>query len=83
MKPYKTKEMNDKVRNAVHTAKEYFRKNPSAHRKYLTNDEFTLDICHICNVSYSIAKRVTWFIRSDGYRDQIALNLWGFNKHTA
>ena len=83
MKPYKTKEMNDKVRNAVHTAEAYFQKNPSSQRKYLTNDEFAYDICHICNVPYSIAKRVTWFIRSDGYRDQIALDLWGFNKHTA
>jgi len=83
MKPYKTKEMNDKVRETVRRVNEYFDAHPSVGRKYLTNDEFTLDICHICDVSYSVAKRVTWFIRSDGERDQKALKEWGFNKHTA
>lgn len=84
MKPYKTKEMNDKVREAVRTANEYFETHPSVWRKYLTNDEFTLDICHICNVPYSIAKRVTWFVRRSSYeRDQKALKEWGFNKYTA
>lgn len=83
MKPYKTKEMNDKVRETVRKANEYFNTHLSVGRKYLSNDEFTLDICHICNVTYSIAKRATWFIRSNYERDQKALKEWGFNRYTA
>ena len=83
MRPYKTKDLNEKVKKAVRKANDYFSANPDASRKYLSNDEFTLDITRICGIPHSIAKRVTWFIRSDGARDEKALAEWGFNKHTA
>ena len=83
MKPYKTKEMNDKVREAVRTAREYCDSHPDCSRRYLSNEEFSLDMCHICNVPLSIGKRVPWFLRSDGARDEKAMALWGFNQYTA
>ena len=72
---------NIEVMEAVKTAKEYFAIYPSVSRKYLSNDEFMLDVAHICNTSYGIAKRVTWFVRADGARDAEALKEWGFNQH--
>lgn len=85
MKPYKTKELNDKVRETVKNFQKYWDAHSyyACQARYLSNDEFTLDICHICDVPYSIAKRATWFIRSNYDRDQKALEEWGFNRYTA
>ena len=83
MKPYKTKKANTKVRTAVNYANAWLIKHPSVGRKYLSNEEFTFDMAKICNVSYNMAKRVTWFVRADGARDAIATKIWGFNQHTA
>ena len=81
MKPYKTIDKNVEVMEAVKTAKEYFAMHPSVSRKYLSNDEFMLDMAHICNASYGVAKRVAWFVRADGARDAEALKEWGFNQY--
>jgi len=83
LKPYKTEQSNNQVRQAVRTANDYFSTHISTGWKYLSNDEFTQDICRICNISYNMAAKVTWFIRSDAGRDLKALQTWGFNKHTA
>ena len=83
MKPYKTEKYNTMVRENVRKMEDYCNSHPSCTRKYLSNDEFTADVCTLFNIPYSIAKRVTWFIRADGKRDEEALILWGFNRHTA
>ena len=83
MKPYKTEKMNNKVREAVRYAYNWLVKHPSISRKYLSKDEFVVDMANLCDVTYSMAERITWIVRSDGYRDEEALRIWGFNKHTA
>ena len=83
MKPYKTDEYNIIVRQSVRKMIDYCNSHISCTRKHLSNKEFALDVSHICNIPYSIAKKVTWIVRADGERDQNALKIWGFNKHTA
>ena len=83
MKPYKTEKMNNKVREAVHYAHNWLVKHPSISRKYLSKDEFIMDIANLCNVTYNMAERITWIVRADAYCDEQAIKIWGFNKHTA
>lgn len=83
MKPYKKEKTNNKVREAVRYANNWLIRHPDIRRKYLTEDEFTIDMMNLCDITYNMARRVAWIIRADAYRDAEALRTWGFNQHTA
>ncbi len=89
MKPYKTAEANDKVRNAVRFMRNYITEHRSISRSYYDSDEYTWFVFGVCKDnnldidSLGMAKKVAWFIRADGARDQKALEIWGFNQYTA
>lgn len=83
MKAYKTEEMNLLLRENVRKCEDYLNEHLSCSRKYLSNDEFALDMCHICDCSYGMGKKITWIVRADGERDQQAMKVFGFNRHTA
>ena len=83
MKPFKEPDKNNRVRETVRTMNEWYLQHPDISRKYWSNAEFEYDVVTRCKVPYYIAAKVVWFIRADGSRDEEALRLWGFNKHTA
>ena len=83
MKPFLRQDMNNRVREAVRAVNTWCIQHPDISRRYWSNTEFEHEIVKLCRVPYYIAKRVVWFIRADGARDEEALKLWGFNKHTA
>ena len=83
MKPFKKLNKNNRVREAVRTMHTWYLQHPDISRKYWSNADFEHDIVTHCKVPYYIAAKVVWFIRADGARDEEAIKLWGFNKHTA
>ena len=83
MKPFKEPDKNNRVRETVKTIYMWYLQHPDISRKYWSNAEFEHDVAIRCKVPYYIAAKVVWFIRADGARDEEALRLWGFNKHTA
>ena len=83
MKKYTTDKSNELLREAVKKWEDYCMVNISCSRSYMNNEEYTWEIAKICNISYGMAKKVCWITRGDGYRDEIALKIFGYNKHTA
>lgn len=80
MKKYKNEDKNNMVRKIV---REY-NKNPFGLRhKYCTNDEWEYDLMNRFNISHGMAVKVREIVRADGYHDNMAMKVWGFNKHTA
>ncbi len=83
MKAYKDPILNHEVRRVVREYREYREEHLSCSAKYLTNDEFAIDVMSICRTSKPFAVKATWIIRADGDRDKKAMEIFGFNYHTA
>ena len=80
MKKYKDENKNNKVREIV---REYKKSPFGLGHKYCTSEEWEIDIMNRFNISHGMAVKVREIIRADAYHDDIALEVWGFNQHTA
>ena len=82
MVKYRKEENNTKLRNAVRKCGDYTKTHTSCHRKYLSNEEYSLDIAHFCGITLGMAKKVCWIERSDDHNED-AMRIFGFDKYTA
>lgn len=80
MKAYKNEIMNIKVRSLV---REYRTKPFGLSAKYWTNGEWEDSLVKRFRISHGMAVKIREIVRADAYHDEIALKVWGFNKHTA
>lgn len=80
MKAYKSDKANQQVREIVH---HYMNGNDFGNIKYWSNQEFEDSLVPRYGISSSMAQKVRQILRADAWYDDIALKVWGFNKHTA
>lgn len=79
---YKKAWMNEQMREAVKTAKEYMIKHPSKAWTNLKKYDLALNFARICKIPFNRAEIVVWFLQADEKRNQAILKEWGFNKDT-